>query len=85
MRILAGQRFLNNLTNGVLPASANNGLHLPSLEQFALTKFQDQVDQMSRAGNITNNGIEVVSDIEVEMESELPPESPLVGLDSDSD
>jgi len=32
VRTLAGQRFLNNLNSGVLPASANNDLHLSCLE-----------------------------------------------------
>ena len=85
MRTLAGQRFLNNLNSGGLPASANNDLHLSSLEQFASTKFRNQVDQTSSAGNTINNVIEAVSDVEVDLESEFPPESPLVGLHSDPD
>ena len=59
----------------------NNDLHLTCLEQIALNNFQNQVDQMSIAGN-TNNNIE---DNDVVLESELPPESPLIGLHSDSD
>ena len=71
----------------MLPASANNDLHLSCLEQFALTKFQNQVDQMSSAGNIINNDTELEENIGVDdvEESGSPPESPLVGLDSDSD
>ena len=83
MRTLAGQRFLNNLNNGVLPASANNDVHLTCLEQIALDNFQNQVDQMSIAEHTINNDIDLSDDVVVE--SEFPPESPLVGLDSDSD
>ena len=43
---LAGQRFLNSLNNGVLPASANNMSNLTCLEQSALNNIQQQVDQM---------------------------------------
>ena len=84
MRTLAGQRFLNNLNNGVLPASANNDVHLTCLEQMALDNFQNQVDQMSNAGN-TINVIETNQENNVVLESEFPPESPLIGLHSDSD
>ena len=52
--------------------------------KIALDNFQKQVDQMSNAGN-TINVIETNQENDVVLESEFPPESPLIGLHSDSD
>ena len=84
VRTLVGQRFLNNLDNGVLLASANIDLHLTHLEQIALNNFQNQVDQRSNSGN-TVDDIDIIHDNDLVLESEFPLESPLIGLHSDSD